>query len=79
MNNSGEIVDSKALADAVYARRLGQSQRTPEMALREAAAEVGLSAATLSRVERQSLPDLPTYIKLCRWLGVPLEHFVKTP
>lgn len=38
--------------------------------LREVAAEIGISHATLSRVERGLMPDLDTFGKVCRWLGV---------
>jgi len=38
--------------------------------VRETAREIGISPATLSRVERGHLPDLETFKKVCRWLGV---------
>ena len=38
--------------------------------LRAVAAEVGTSAPTLSRIESGKMPDLQTFGKLCRWLGV---------
>ena len=38
--------------------------------LRETAAEVGTSAPTLSRIESGKMPDLQTFGRLCRWLGV---------
>ena len=38
--------------------------------LREVAAKVGTSAPTLSRIESGKMPDLQTFGKLCRWLGV---------
>ena len=38
--------------------------------MRAAAKEIGVSAATLSRVERGYLPDLETFRKICAWLGV---------
>lgn len=38
--------------------------------VREVAKEVGISHATLSRVERGYLPDLETFSKICRWLNV---------
>lgn len=80
-----QIVDSKALAKAVFSRRAGEAfqqragelVRTPEKSLREIAGEIGVSASTLSRVERELLPDLETYIKICRWLSVPFEQFIR--
>jgi len=41
-----------------------------ERGLRETAAEIGISPATLSRVERGRLPDIETFSKLCAWLKV---------
>lgn len=38
--------------------------------IREVAAEIGVSPATLSRVERGHLPDLETFGKVCKWLGI---------
>jgi transcriptional regulator with XRE-family HTH domain len=38
--------------------------------LRAVANEIGISPATLSRVERGKLPDLETFQKICRWLDV---------
>ena len=34
------------------------------------ASEIGTSAPTLSRIESGKMPDLQTFGKLCRWLGV---------
>ena len=38
--------------------------------IREVAQEIGISPATLSRVERGYLPDLETFAKICRWLSI---------
>ena len=38
--------------------------------LRTVASEIGTSAPTLSRIESGKMPDLQTFGKLCRWLGV---------
>lgn len=38
--------------------------------VREVAKEIGISSATLSRVENGSLPDLGTFAKICKWLEV---------
>jgi len=37
--------------------------------IREVAAEIGISPATLSRIERGHLPDIGTFRKVCAWLG----------
>ena len=38
--------------------------------IRDVATEIGISSATLSRVENGKLPDLDTFSKMCRWLQV---------
>ena len=38
--------------------------------LRDAARDIGISPATLMRVEAGRVPDVETYGKLCTWLGV---------
>ena len=45
--------------------------------LRETAEEIGnISAATLSRIEQGKLPDIETYIRICKWLNVSSDNFV---
>jgi transcriptional regulator with XRE-family HTH domain len=45
--------------------------------IRAAAKEIGISHATLSRVERGFLPDLENYKKICIWLGINTESSPK--
>jgi transcriptional regulator with XRE-family HTH domain len=40
------------------------------MGVRAAAGEIGISPATLSRIENGRVPDLETLKKVCAWLGV---------
>ena len=49
-------------------RRLAEKRGA--LGIRLAAEEIGVSPATLSRVERGFLPDLETFRKICRWLEV---------
>lgn len=35
-----------------------------------------VSSSTLSRVEQGNVPDLDTFVRLCRWLGVPTERLM---
>lgn len=52
-------------------------ERRGERGLREVAREIGdVSAPTLSRIEQGRLPDLETFIRLCRWLGMSPESFL---
>ena len=38
--------------------------------IRETSKEIGISPATLSRVENGKLPDLDTFRKICNWLNI---------
>ncbi len=57
--------------DSLRINRLAQriEEKRAGMGVRQAAAEVGISPATLSRVENGKVPDLETFSKICRWLG----------
>ena len=67
MPNSTEI-DLTKLAALVAKKRNGRR-------LRDIAEEIEVSAPTLSRIEKGHLPDLDTFIKLCRWLKVSPDDF----
>lgn len=45
-------------------------ERRGSRGIRAVAAEIGVSIATLSRVETGKQPDLDTFSKLCRWLNI---------
>lgn len=46
--------------------------------IRETAKMIGISPATLSRVERGHLPDLMTFKKICKWLEVDAGEVLGT-
>lgn len=46
------------------------AEKRGERGIREVAKEIEISPATLSRVERGYIPDLDTFGKVCRWLGI---------
>jgi transcriptional regulator with XRE-family HTH domain len=46
------------------------AEKRGDVGVRAAAKEIGISPATLSRVERGYLPDLDTFGKICKWLNV---------
>lgn len=52
--------------------------RRGDTGLRELAVAIDVSASTLSRIEQGNIPDLETYVKICRWLGVPTERFLES-
>jgi transcriptional regulator with XRE-family HTH domain len=49
------------LGEAVKAKRGSEG-------IRAAASEIGISPATLSRIENGHLPDLETFRRICTWL-----------
>lgn len=46
------------------------AQKRGKVGIRATAREIGLSPATLSRVENGQLPDLANFTKLCAWLEI---------
>lgn len=50
--------------------------RRGKMGVRAAAADVGVSPATLSRIENGQMPDLHTFAKICRWLELDPGDFL---
>jgi len=54
-------------------------ERRGSRGVREVASEIGISPATLSRVEGGKLPDLLTFQKICAWLKVDPAEILKIP
>ena len=54
------------------AERLGQliAEKRGKVGIRATARQIGLSPATLSRVENGRLPDLDNFTRICKWLDV---------
>lgn len=68
-------IDAKALAEAIVRRRGAK-----KLTVRAAAAEMdNVSSSTLSRIERGNLPDLDSYMRICRWLEVDPAYFALAP
>lgn len=44
-------------------------RRRGNMGVRAAAKEIGISPATLSRIEKGHVPDVSTLEKVCAWIG----------
>ena len=46
------------------------AEKRGQTGIRAAAVEIGISPATLSRVENGHLPDLENFRLICKWLGI---------
>jgi transcriptional regulator with XRE-family HTH domain len=67
--NLATMIDAVELGDRVRAKRRGRG-----LSIREAALEVGVSAPTLSRIERGlHLPERENLLKIARWAGVRMD------
>src|SRR5207248_9605392 len=62
------LIDAVDLGDRVRAKR-----RSKGLSIREAAAEVGVSAPTISRVERGHLPERENLLRLARWAELQID------
>lgn len=63
-------INTDLLSSMIKSKRQSQN-------LRATAIQVGgVSAATLSRIEQGKLPDVETFIKICKWLKVPTDTFI---
>ena len=58
------------MSDTSMLASLGEmvARKRGKVGIRTTAREIGLSPATLSRVENGQLPDLANFTKICRWL-----------
>jgi DNA-binding XRE family transcriptional regulator len=48
-----------------------------QSSLHEAAAEIGTSAATLMHLEREEVPDMEIFLRMCDWLQMPVREFFR--
>lgn len=54
-------------------------EKRGDKGLRETAKEIGgVSAPTLSRIEKGNVPDVDTYLRICKWLEVSSDIFTNT-
>ena len=71
----GSLFNNEAFSDAVWKCR-HESRRTAH-SLRDVSAECGVSAPTLSRIERGGIPDVEIFFRLCKWINMNPEKFMR--
>lgn len=52
-----------------------QQLKSRKLSLRDAAAQIGTSVSTLSRVCNNHEPDVQTLSRICQWLGVDIGKY----
>lgn len=60
------------LAKAIKSKRIIELN----IDMRQAAKLIGVSASTISRVERGGMPDMITFGLICEWLKIDLKVFL---
>lgn len=59
---------------ATFSKSVFDLRQSCGLSLREMAHHVGISAATLSRIERGHKPDIDSFIIICQWAGEGWEN-----
>lgn len=67
----GEI-DTGLLYAALDAHRAAK-----DLTWRDVAGDTEISASTFSRMVHGQQPGLDAYVVMCRWLGMPMETFIR--
>ncbi len=63
--------DGEKLSKAVRTKRLIDMK----VDIRKAATEIGISPATLSRIENKKTPDIVVLASVCNWISMPMDGF----
>lgn len=66
--------DIKSFAEAVKMKRVMKLKT----GVRQVGKQIGISAATVSRIERELMPDMNSFVLTCNWLKTPVTKFFKT-
>lgn len=69
---SEPLVDVAALYEA-----LDRKRQTSKMSWRGLALEIGITPSTFTRMSKGRRPDVDTFGALLRWLGMPVENFMR--
>lgn len=75
---SSSDIHTRHCAMTLSIEKLGELivERRGTLGVRAAAKEIGISAATLSRVENGNVPDLATFAAICQWLDEDPNQFL---
>ena len=66
----------KQFTEAVNEKMFGEmTKQKRRIGVREFAKEIGISPATLSRIENGNVPDIETFFNLCFWMKRSTNEF----
>ena len=71
--NCDVFYDSESLKKDLRLKRIIELELSMDLACKE----IGISKATLSRVENGNMPDLLTFFKIVKWLGTDIKEYIK--
>jgi DNA-binding XRE family transcriptional regulator len=61
----------------LFAREVKMCRSRCDIGLRQAAKQIGTSAATLCRIENEGKADVETILNICEWMGSTIGKFIK--
>ncbi len=61
----------------LFTEKLRYHRDNLDMGLRDAAKQCNLSASTLSRIENGGMPDTESFFRICKWMILPANYFMK--
>lgn len=77
MKNKSNVFNKYKFSSAIKEKKLSAIEKNGKhLTLRYFEAEIGVSAATLSRIENGAVPDVETFCKLLKWLNKPATDFL---
>lgn len=65
---------SIAVKEKMFTQMTSEKRR---IGVREFSKQIGISSATLSRIENGKTPDIETFFKICYWLKISSNDFIQ--
>lgn len=69
-----QVFNSTKLSKAIKTKRVMELGVT----YREAAKKIKIGHASLSRIEKGTIPEMTVFLKVCNWLNVHAGEFITT-
>lgn len=60
----------------LMARQITRRMKTEGLSSYKVSYELKVAPATVQRLARGGVPDLPTFLRACQWLGTKLDSYV---